>query len=179
MQIVIVLGRLARGLSVAGAIGAAAGVMLIVGIILLEIVLRTFFASSTFMSDELVGYLVAAVGFLPLGYAFADGAVLRVNLLLSWTEDKPGLRSAIELVCVAAAIGVIGLLIWYLGGNVARQFSRGYTSGTMSGIPQWVPTGVMLAGLVIFWFQLFVYGLGLALNARPVISETTDETAVG
>jgi len=176
--IMIGLGRTAQALSFAGVVGAAAGILLITGIILLEIILRTFFASSTFMSDEIVGYLIAAVGFLPLGYAFADGAILRVNLVLSWTEDRPRLRSAIEICCVVATVAVVGMLIWYLFGNVARQFTRGYTSGTMSGIPQWIPSGVMLAGLVIFWFQVVVYGLGVALGTKPIIVEKADETSI-
>lgn len=178
MWIMTFLGRMARVLSLAGVIGAAVGIALITGIILLEIILRTLFASSTFMSDELVGYLIAAVGFLPLGYAFADGAILRVNLLLSWADERPQLRSAIELCCVVATVAVVGMLIWYLWGNVARQYTRGYTSGTMSGIPQWIPSGVMLAGLAIFWFQVLVYGLEVALGTKPLIAEKADETSI-
>ncbi|MYZ46225.1 TRAP transporter small permease subunit [Propylenella binzhouense] len=169
---------LARLLSLAGAVGAAVAIVLIVAVILVEVVLRTLFATSTFMSDELVGYLVAAVGFLPLGYAFATGGILRVNLLLNMVQARPRLRMAIELGCVAATLAVVGLLVWYLWGNVARQYTRGYTSGTMSGIPQWIPTGVMLLGIAIFWLQVFVYGLGLVTSTERLLVESQDETAV-
>ncbi|MCS0494608.1 TRAP transporter small permease [Ancylobacter sp. MQZ15Z-1] len=179
MWLIDVLRRLARALSIAGGVAAAIGIVLIAAVILLEIVLRTFFATSTFMSDELVGYLVAATGFLPLGYTFAEGGILRVNLLLGRLDRTPRLRVLVELVCVAATLAVLGLLIWHFWGNVSRQYSRGYTSGTMSGIPQWIPTGTMLAGLAIFWFQVFAYGLGVASGREPVLAEEQDETAVG
>ncbi|MDQ2704318.1 MAG: TRAP transporter small permease [Pseudomonadota bacterium] len=178
MSIVNALGRLALACSLVGAVVGAASIILIGLIILVEIVLRTLFATSTFMSDELVGYLVAAVGFMPLGYAFARGGILRVNLLLSWADKRPRFRTFIELCCVVGTLAVVGLLVWYFWGNVSRQFSRGYTSGTMSGIPQWIPTGAMLVGLAIFWFQVFAYGLGVLVGVKPIIVEEQDETSV-
>lgn len=163
---------LAAGLCLLGAIGAGAGILLVAGIILLEITLRTVFATSTFMSDELVGYLVAALGFLPLGYTFRAGGLLRVGLLLDRLVRFPAMRTAVEILCVVATLAVTGLLIRYFYINVERQFLRGYTSGTMSGIPQWIPTGTMLTGLVIFWVQLLVHGLGLLLgHTRPGATE--------
>lgn len=172
------LDRLAHGLSLAGAVASAAGILLIAGIILLEIGLRTFFATSTFMSDELVGYLVAALGFLPLGYTFRAGGLLRVNVLIDPLRRFRIPRRMLELLCVLATLAVMSLLIRYFYINVERQFLRGYTSGTMSGIPQWIPTGAMLAGLVIFWVEVLVYGLGLLAGTRGIIAEDAGETAI-
>ena len=86
--------------------------------------LRTLFATSTFMSDELVGYLIAAVGFLPLGYAFARGSILRVNLLLSWADKRPQFRTVVELCCVVGTLAVVGLLVWYFGQCLPRVQPR-------------------------------------------------------
>lgn len=166
-------------LSLMSAALAAIAIIAIVLIILLEIALRTFFATSTFMSDELVSYLIAAIGFLPLGYTFMGAGLLRVNLLLENVKRYPRLVRLIEFVCVAITLAVIGLLCWFLFANVSRQYTRGYSSGTMSGIPQWIPTGMMLLGLVIFWLQVFVYGLGILFGRRLLDNDTFDETAIG
>ncbi|HEY0276559.1 MAG TPA: TRAP transporter small permease [Paenirhodobacter sp.] len=173
------LRLVAYGLSLAGAGAAAIAIVLIAAVILLEICLRTFFATSTFMSDELVGYLVGAICFLPLGYAFGEGGLLRVNLLLDRLKDSPRARRVVEIGCVVLTLGIIGLLIWYVYANVSRQFGRGYVSGTISGIPQWIPTGTMLIGLAIFWFQVLVYGIGLVVGGQTLIEEIADETAIG
>ena len=61
---------------------SAALLVLMVLHILLEIVLRSFFASSTFVLDEFVGYGVAAMTFLSLGYALETDSLIRVQLLL-------------------------------------------------------------------------------------------------
>lgn len=177
MRIITPLRQLANVLSLSGAVAAAAAILLVQGVICLEIVLRAFFATSTFMSDELVGYLIAAIGFLPLGYAFAEGGILRVNLLLDRINGAR-VRAAVEMACVLATLAVVGLLVWYFYINVARQFSRGYTSGTMSGIPQWIPTGAMLVGLAIFWFQVFVYGIGVGTGTEKILRENQGETAI-
>lgn len=171
MFIVRYFQRFASLLSTIGAYGAAGMILFMAGIILLEIVLRTGFASSTFMMDELVSYAVAASGFLALGYAFEQHGIIRVTLLLGALESKPKARTAVEFVCLFLTIFIVGFLIYYLYINVERQFVRGYSSGTMSGMPQWIPTGVALTGLVIFWIQLVSYGLQLTFVAPPPAEE--------
>ncbi|MBJ3778075.1 TRAP transporter small permease subunit [Acuticoccus sp. 2012] len=157
---------------------AAMGVLIVAGFIIYEIVLRTFFATSTFMMNEIVGYLVAAIGFLALGHAFERGDILRVSLLLQPLSRWPLARLVLEVVLVLATLAVTGFLISYFYGNVERQFTRGYTSGTMSNMPQWIPTGMMLVGLVVFWLQVLAYGLGVALRQIPPSADPQAEAGV-
>lgn len=154
------------------------GVLLIAGFILLEITLRTFFATSTFMMNEVVGYLVAAIGFLALGHTFERGDVLRVNLLLQPLARWPLARILLEILLVLATLAVTAFLIRYFFVNVERQFTRGYTSGTMSNMPQWIPTGVMLIGLAVFWLQVFAYGLGIGLRQIAPDSDPHAESGI-
>ena len=178
--------RLASFLSNLGAFCSAMMILFMAGMILLEIVLRSFFGTSTYMSDELVAYAVAASGLLSLGYTFKTGGIIRVTLLLGGLKNYPRLRALCELVCIVLTFGAVSLLVYYMYGNVERQFLRGYTSGTMSGMPQWIPTAGALSGLIIFLIQLFSYFLETLLkgytatddevseilNIEPVVTET-------
>jgi len=153
--------RVACGLSLLGAWMAAFFIVLIACMILLEIVLRTFFATSTYMMDELVGYSVAASAFLALGHTFDQREMIRITLLLSFLEKRPVLRLLIEWVCIIATLAMVGYLARYFYLLLERQYVRGYSSGTMSGMPQWIPTSAVFAGLLIFWIQSLAYGLVL------------------
>jgi len=156
--------RFARTVSLAGAWAAALCVVFMACIILLEIVLRTGFASSTYMMDELVGYCVAASAFLALGYTFDQREMIRITLLLSVLEKRPALRLLVELACVVATLAIVGVLARYFYILLERQYLRGYSSGTMSGMPQWIPTSAVFTGLLIFWLQVFSYGLMLLFD---------------
>ena len=169
--------RFARGLSLAGAYAAALFIVFITSIILLEIILRTFFSSSTYMMDELVGYSVAASAFLALGYTFEQREMIRITLILSILEKRPALRMLIEILCVIATLAIIGYLARYFYINLERQYSRGYSSGTMSGMPQWIPTAAVFIGLIIFWIQIASYGLALLFNRSLLNLESSPDSS--
>ena len=64
--------RLTSRLSDVAAHFAMLAIVLMAGHILLEIILRAFWSTSTFVMDEFVGYEVAAMTFLGLGAALAQ-----------------------------------------------------------------------------------------------------------
>ena len=160
-------GRLARGPSVrafqaavsgisrGAAVVAAAVLVLMVLHILLEIVLRGFFASSTFVLDEFVGYGVAAMTFLSLGYALEQRALIRVQLLL--VRTPPPARRGLEIVAAALTLGLSLFLIAHFWRSVSRNWSRGAVSQSIAEIPLWIPEGLVLLGLVLFALQLFAH----------------------
>lgn len=135
----------------------AAGVLLVgmVGHILYEIVLRAFFDSSTYVLDEFVGYGVAAVTFLALPYAFEQGVMIRVNILLARTHGN--VRRWLEVFCVLTTLAVGGFLAYYYFLDWHRNLVRGEVSGTLAAVPMWIPTGLMLLGYVLFLVQLVAY----------------------
>jgi len=124
----------------------------IFGHILLEMVLRNVFDTSTFVLDEFVGYGVSALTFLALGQAYRKGALIRVFLVRDILG--PGGRRVLDIFGHASAL-VIGLLIAaYIGKSVLRNFERGTTSSSIAEIPQWIPEAVVLAGVTIFVLQV-------------------------
>lgn len=67
-----------------------------VGLILTEIVLRSFFATSTHIVEEYVGYGLMTMIFLALAHALHTGAVIRVDILLSTLGPTP--RRLLEIL---------------------------------------------------------------------------------
>ena len=150
-----VVFRISRG----AAIVSAALLVLMVLHILTEIVLRSFFASSTFVLDEFVGYGVAAMTFLSLGYALEDGSLIRVQLLL--TRSPPPARRGLEALCAALTLALSLFLIAHFWHSVSRNWSRGAVSQSIAEVPLWIPEGLVLLGLVLFALQLFAHLLRL------------------
>lgn len=153
----------------------AAGVLsaaLLIGMvlhILYEIVLRSFFDSSTFVLDEFVGYGVAAMTFLSLGYALNEGSLIRVNILLARTRGRP--RIGLEIFSVAVTLAMTVFIASYFWRSVARNWTREAVSESIAEIPLWIPEGLVLAGMVLFAIQLAAYLLRLVAGDRKIIGE--------
>lgn len=158
----------------------AAGVLsaaLLVGMvlhILTEIVLRSFFASSTHVLDEFVGYGVAAMTFLSLGYALNEGSLIRVNILLSRTRGTP--RIGLEIFSAAVTLAMTIFITAYFWRSVARNWNREAVSESIAEIPLWIPEGLVLVGMILFAIQLAAYLLRLIAGDRRIVG--TDQESL-
>jgi len=161
-----------RALSGAAAWLSAALLVYMVSHILLEIVLRNVFATSTFVLDEFVGYGVAAMTYLTLAYALREGSLIRVNLLLIRTRGP--VRQGMEVFCVLATLALTVFLGWYFWIGLARDWQRGTTSYSIAEVPLWIPEGAVFVGLVLFGLQLFAYLVDL-LAGRPPLADGNSE----
>lgn len=147
------------GISKGAAVVAATLLVLMVLHILLEIALRSFFASSTFVLDEFVGYGVAAMTFLSLGYALETDSLIRVQLLLG--RSAPPVRRRLEILAAGLTLALTLFLIAYFWRSFARNWSRGAVSQSIAEVPLWIPEGLVLLGVVLFALQLFAHLLRL------------------
>ncbi|UCH74497.1 MAG: TRAP transporter small permease [Rhodospirillales bacterium] len=153
----------------------AAGVLsavLLIGMvlhILLEIVLRAFFSTSTFVLDEFVGYGVAAMTFLSLAYALNEDALIRVNIVLARTRGRT--RLAFEIFSVAVTLSITVFIAAYFWRSVARNWKRGAVSESIAEFPLWIPEGLVLAGMTLFAIQLAAYLLRLIAGDRKIIGQ--------
>ncbi|RTE64785.1 TRAP transporter small permease [Amphritea opalescens] len=137
--------------------------------ILLEIVLRSFFATSTFVLDEMVGYGVAAMTFLTLGYAVHDDALIRVNIVASRLRGRA--KRALETLCLAMTLAMSCYITWYMWIGVKRNWDRGAVSESIAEVPLWIPEGLVLLGIVLFSIQLFA----LLVKQLTPVSRVTSE----
>ncbi len=138
-------------------------------LILVEIVLRSFFDTSTFLMDEFVGYGVGAMAFLALGYSLENGALIRVNLLLKRMSRR--VRQSVEVFCTFATLIAMGVPIWFFWLSIMRHYKRGYTSGTYADVPAYIPESILLIGMMLFWVQLLAYGLRVLAGQVDLSSE--------
>ncbi|WP_375055214.1 TRAP transporter small permease [Zobellella sp. DQSA1] len=143
--------------------GLAMGLILyITGHILLEIVLRLF-GRSTFVLDEFVGYAVATMTFLGLGYALDRGSLIRVKLLVDKLPSR--WHWLPELLSTLVALFTFATLAWYWGRNVWRSYQRGTTSDTLADTPLWLPEGMVWLGMVLLCLTLLGKALNIATQA--------------
>jgi TRAP-type C4-dicarboxylate transport system permease small subunit len=134
--------------------------------ILLEIVLRVFFARSTYVLDEFVGYGTASITFLCLAYALNDDALIRVGMLLQKVGRKT--RRILEFFSVTLTLMVVGTVIYYFWTKTFwRDLARGTRSESIAEIHLWIPEGLALIGLLLFALQLFTMLLQLVFNHNP------------
>lgn len=160
------LAKLADALSGLAALVAGAMLFLMVGHTILEMVLRSFFATSTFVLDEFVGYEVAALTALGLGHALRTGGLIRVSLLTRILSPLQHRR--LELLVIMLTLAVCAFMCRYQILAIETAITRGTRSNTLAGTPLWAPMSVFLAGIVIFMIQLVAYALRLIAGGRIV-----------
>lgn len=135
---------------------ALAGCILVyaVGHILLETVLRSLFATSTYVLDEFIGFAVLSITFLSLAWTLRCGAAIRVSLV---TELLPAaarrwVETAVALVGFATIAGLCAIF-WR---NLAKDWMRGAVSESVAEVPLWIPDLIVLAGASLLALQLLV-----------------------
>ena len=147
-------------LNYAGMLIAAALIVMMTGLILVEIGMR-FFSQSTYMTDVLVAYGVAAVTFIAAPWALEEGAMIRVTALTGRLRGR--LRRAAEALVLLVSAGIFGFLINYQWNSVAKLWTRGSVSEHHLPIPLWIPEMILLTGLVLLFFQIVVRALHFAV----------------
>lgn len=131
---------------------SAALLVYIVCHISLEIVMRSFFSSSTFSMDEFVGYAIGSMTFLSLAHTFRHRKHIRVSILQSFIKGRAAV--AVELLCITFTFGITLFLARYIWRTLARDFTRGTVSPTLTETPIWLIDGAIFIGLVLFLAQL-------------------------
>jgi TRAP-type C4-dicarboxylate transport system permease small subunit len=156
--------------------GAIIAIVLMVSMtchVIVEITLRAFFDSSTYVLDEFVGYGVAAMTFLSLGYALETGALIRVNFLLVKLKNDI-IRRVVEQIAVLCALCVTLFISVYFLKSIVRNFERGAVSETIAEVPLWIPEGLVLVGLYVLALQLIAYTLKI-LSGQDLIGQDASE----
>ncbi|TCK16547.1 TRAP-type C4-dicarboxylate transport system permease small subunit [Marinobacterium mangrovicola] len=134
--------------------------------ILLEIVLRLF-NTSTYVLNEFIGYAVATMTFMGLGFALERGGLIRVGMVIN--RLSPNAAMILDLVISSVMCAMFGWLSWYWGINVSRSYSRGITSESLADTPLWIPEGAVLLGLILLCLTLSSRVLSLIVFRKTPI----------
>ena len=133
--------------------GVAAGLFLVlIGVLsLLQISGRLLgFAAHSF--DEYAGYCMAASTFLGLTWTFRCNEHIRLALLLERTRG--GVRHAMEILCLAAALAIIGFFAWSTIEMTWTSFTLKEPSQGLVPILLWIPQSSMALGLAVMALAL-------------------------
>ena len=167
--------RLSTFINRLGMLVAVLILLVMTGLILTEVVMRTFFAASTHMADELVGYGIGAMSFLALGQSLEKGTLIRMNLLLASLSSKGRVRWFLEIVCICFGIFSCGMACWFFTRNVLRNYERGYVSETVAQVPLWLPESFVSIGLGILLLQFLSYLLKVLMREADLSSKKAAE----
>ncbi len=148
----------------------SAGIMIYMVLhVLLEIMLRVFFARSTYVLDEFVAYATASITFLCLAYALHDNSLIRVGMLIERFRGTP--RLILELFSVATMIGIVAMVTYYFWTKTFwRDLVRGTVSESIAEVPLWIPEMFALIGLWLFGLQLATMLLRLIVGGASATS---------
>ena len=147
-------------------LASATSALLLVGIlchIILEIVLRNVFSTSTFVLDEFVGYAVSALAFLAMGETFRNGGLISVNLLETLVSRRIWAWSTVFANLLAVSVGL--MLTIYIGRSALINFTRGTTSGSIADVPLFIPQTLLTIGTAIFLLRALEATLIAVKNA--------------
>ena len=132
--------------------GLLAGVMMClgVGLIFSEIVLRSFFNKTLYVTEEYAGYLMAMLTFCALGYTLRERAHIRMTFLHKLVLGRP--RIYLDMACFVVGLCFCIVLTYFttvffwdsvVTGSRSMQISR-----TLLAIPQaFLPFGALILAL--------------------------------
>lgn len=92
--------------------GALSGVGICLGVLLVvtEIVMRTLFSKTLYITEEYTGYLMAGLTFLALGYTLRDRGHIRMTFLHTALHGKK--RIVLDMVCFLTGFIFALLMTW-------------------------------------------------------------------
>ncbi len=127
------------------AFGLIAGMLMLTGVVLVitEVILRTFFDSTIYISEEYTAYFLVAISFFSLAYTLKDKGHIRVNFLFKLVKGTTG-RYLIDIYSFTAGFlifAVITVVTFHffldsiITGSQSLQITRTYLAIPQSTIP--------------------------------------------
>ena len=148
------LGAAVGRFRTAAMVVSGAAVVLMMGLVTFEVLLRTLANRSTLVADEMAGYLLVAMTFLGLAPSLRDGAFIRIDTYRD--RLRGGARRLLDVGLVALALAYAAMVDWYLWGLLAESWRLGTTSIQVSRTPLWIPQAVMAVGGLLLVVELLL-----------------------
>ncbi|MFZ5647556.1 MAG: TRAP transporter small permease subunit [Bacillota bacterium] len=134
------------------ACGMIAGIMMLVGIalVLIEIVIRTLFSMTLYITEEYTGYLMVGITFLALSYTLKEKGHIRMVFLHTVLKGKA--RVALDIYAFAAGLALSAVITvttsLFFWDSVVSQSRSMQISETYLAVPQFfMPLGALAMAL--------------------------------
>jgi len=127
--------------------------LLIVGLISLEIFLRTFFKTSTMISDEYSAYFMVFSVFLGLAYTLKEENHIKITLLTSRIKD-PLIACIWDTIVLFVALGLSLFILYHATSMVYETRSLDMRADSIAETPLWIPELGVPLGFLFLSLQL-------------------------
>ncbi|SDE80353.1 TRAP transporter small permease subunit [Limimaricola pyoseonensis] len=136
---------------------AGFGLMACVALILAEIAARRLGAPLG-GTDEISGYVMAAVTSWGISYALTERAHVRIDLLR--VRGGSGFRAALDCLAMLSLAGVALVTAWHGWAVLEKTLGTGARANTALETPLWIPQAIWWAGWS--WFAISAVLLSIA-----------------
>ena len=148
MKFVKVIERLSE----AGGMISGLCILLMSGLILLEILVRSVTRASILIAEEYSAYLLVVFGSMALAYTFKSEGHIRVDLILS--KLSPRGRSLVNFFCSLIGFLVFLLVSYQTWGQFSGSWTSRETSMYYSKTPLWLPQVFLFLGPLLMALQM-------------------------
>jgi TRAP-type C4-dicarboxylate transport system permease small subunit len=139
-------------LSSAGGAISGVSILLMSGLILLEIILRSVGGFSLLVSEEYSAYLLVVFGSMALADTFKSEGHIRVDLILSKLSVRA--RLIVNGICSILGFMVFAFVTYQAWGQFYGSWSSKETSMYYSKTPLWLPQLPLFLGSALMGLQL-------------------------
>lgn len=127
--------------------------LFIVILIFVEIILRTFFHTSTFISDEYSAYFFVGVVMLGLSYTFKENGHIRITILTSKMPQRIGF--VLEIISLFIILIILGFLIYHSVLMIYDGYVLDIRADTVAETKLFIPQIFIPVGFSLFFMQVF------------------------
>jgi TRAP-type C4-dicarboxylate transport system permease small subunit len=138
----------------AGLVLACISIVGMAFIIVLEVVMRSFFTQSTLIADEFAGYFCASLTFFGAAYAVKKGAFIQVDILYKNFKGIP--RKIADLFITGSSLIFCCALLYFITLTIQQSFQWKATSIFISKTLLFIPQSSMAVGGGLLVLQITV-----------------------
>lgn len=144
----------------------AAACLLLMAILMMgEVIARSVFSKSLVFSWEFSGYLMGATFLFGAAYTLRSDGHVRVSLL---AEHVPrGVARGLDYFSTLVGIVVTAYILYALCDLTYSSFKRDIVSFTPTQTPLIIPQGVLAAGALLLFLQMFARFIRLVRAEEP------------
>jgi TRAP-type C4-dicarboxylate transport system permease small subunit len=132
---------------------AAATMIGIAGLILAQVVLRTF-GSQLQSADDFAGYALVATTILGLAPTYRHNSHIRVGLIIDRFALGTSTRTLLERLVTSLSAVLVGWAALYSTKFVHESFIYNEVSQGLVAVPLWLPQSLMAFGFIVFFIAL-------------------------
>jgi TRAP-type C4-dicarboxylate transport system permease small subunit len=151
-----------RWLGLAGVTLTSLSIVGLVGLVLVEIIGRSFFNFSTMIADEYSGYLYLSIVFLGLAYGLNHQSHIRITIITSRLGKEA--NRWIDMAIGVAGMAMMTVVIYYTWHLIEDTKSMDMVSEAVSQTPLYLTQIPMLIGSVLLWIALLNFTLERVAN---------------